>query len=851
MTTKEANQENESLHIQEMYQDYFLDYASYVITDRAVPYARDGLKPVQRRLLHSLFEVNDGRFHKAANIIGNTMKYHPHGDAAIRDALVNIAQKDLMIETQGNWGDPVTGDSAAAPRYVECKLSKFALEVGFNKATTQWQKTYDGRNREPIHLPVKFPLLLAQGTEGIAVGLSTKILPHNFCELLQSCIKILKNKPFRLVPDFLTGGTIDASEYNQGKSGGKVKVRATILKGGNKSLVIKEIPYGTTTSSLMESIVTANDKGKIKIKRIEDNTAKDVEIIITLPPGTDQDKAIDALYKFTECESSISVNCCVIKEKHPAFLSVNDLLKENVNDTVDLLKLELEIRKNDLEEKLHFRTLEQIFIEERIYRKIENCETWEAIIKTIHAGLKPFSKKFIRKVTDEDVTKLTEIRIKRISKFDSNKANDEIISLQNGIKEVNKNLKNLVEYSIQYFEHILEKYGKNKKRKTKIEQFEEISASDVILSNLKVGYDKETGFIGTSVRSENFVSNCSALDDIIVFTEDGNMVVTKVADKTYVGKNIMYAEKFDKNNEDIIYNMIYREGRMGPVYIKRFAVGGVTRDKNYNLCKGKENSKVFHFSVSGKITTEKLEVRLVPKPRIKKEFKLSVNEFEIKGRNSAGNIVTKHSVKKIVPIKGFEPSAPGEGSTASAGESKSKPKKKSGDTIYWDKKNHLIGFKVKGEAAFNLDKGELIVILYDDGSYITYSGQDSLEVGDGIVYMGVWDHTQIFCALFTDGNTGHVFGKRFQIVASTDEKYYFFISDYEDSKLEFLTDSPEAELEITVGKAAKKQKQKQKQKIKMNEENFPLSKTSQMGNKISTQKISQVKVSKDTQMSLL
>lgn len=650
--SENKNNSGEIVHIDNMYQNYFLDYASYVITDRAVPYSHDGLKPVQRRILHSLREQEDGRFHKAANIIGNTMKYHPHGDAAIGDALVNIAQKGLMIDTQGNWGDPITGDSAAAPRYIECKLSAFALEIAFNKKTTEWQRSYDGRNLEPIALPMKFPLLLAQGAEGIAVGLATKILPHNFCELIDASIKILRKEDFVLYPDFLSGGSMDVSQYNDGKPGGKVKVRAKISEGKGKHLVITEIPFGTTTTGLMESIVSANDKGKIKIRKIEDNTAKNVEILIYLPPGADPDKTIDALYAFTDCEVSISPNCCVIREKHPVFIGVSELLRENVKDTVRLLKLELEIKKSELEEKHFFSSLEKIFIEERIYRKIENCTTWEEIIKTIRTGLQPFLPTLIREVTDQDIEKLTEIKIKRISRFDSKRADEILIALDKDIKAVKKDLKNLIEYSIAYFENLLKKYGKGRERKTKIDTFEAIQVQEVILSNLRVGVDQETGFVGTSVKSDLVINNCSALDDIIVFTDEGNMVVTRVADKTYVGKGIIHADRFAKENSDTIYNLVYRDGRQGPVYIKRFSVGGITRDKIYPLTKGTDNSKILYLGVSGPVTTDSLQVHLVPKPRIKPEFKVSLSEFEVKGRSSGGNILTKYAVKKISMVSG-------------------------------------------------------------------------------------------------------------------------------------------------------------------------------------------------------
>ena len=635
-------------HVQDMYKEYFLDYASYVITDRAVPHLADGLKPVQRRILHSLREEEDGRFHKVANIIGQTMKYHPHGDAAIGDALVNLGQKNLLIDTQGNWGDPMTGDSAAAPRYIETKLSKFALEVAFNPATTSWQRSYDGRNLEPIILPMKFPLVLAQGAEGIAVGLATKILPHNFCELIKCCIAVLKKEKYKLLPDFPTGGLADCSNYNDGQSGGKIKVRARIVQVDARTLAITEIPFGTTTGSLIDSIVTANDKGKIKIKRIEDKTAKNVDIVVHLPTGADADKAIDAMYAFTDCETSLSPNCCVIFENKPVFLGVTELLELSVQNTVKLLKSELEIRNHDLSEKWHFKSLEKVFIEERIYRQIEKCETWEAIIDTIDKGLRPFRKQFVRDVTVEDITRLTEIRIKRISRFDGFKADEEMIALQKEIAETEKNLKGLTRYAVAYYENLLSKYGKGRERKTKISRFDAIDASDVILSNLKVYMDRENGFVGTSVRDGELIGdNFSTLDEIIAFKEDGTFAVTKVGDKNFVGNKILSAAKFDRNDDKTVYNMLYRDGRGGNILAKRFQVGGITRDKQYDLTKGSPQSKVWYLEKQPEGLADKVIIHLVPQPRIKTEVPLNFEDFEVKGRGTNGNIVTQHAVKKV------------------------------------------------------------------------------------------------------------------------------------------------------------------------------------------------------------
>jgi topoisomerase-4 subunit A len=645
-------------HVQDMYKEYFLDYASYVITDRAVPHLNDGLKPVQRRILHSLREEEDGRFHKVANIIGQTMKYHPHGDAAIGDAMVNLGQKDLLIDTQGNWGDPVTGDSAAAPRYIEAKLSKFALEVAFNPATTAWQRSYDGRNLEPIILPMKFPLVLAQGAEGIAVGLATKIVPHNFIEIIDCCIKVLKKEKFKLLPDFPTGGKVDVSEYKDGKSGSKLKVRAKILAVDNKTLAITQIPFGTTTGSLIDSIVTANDKGKIKIRKIEDKTAANVDIVIHLPSGADTDKSIDALYAFTDCETSISPNCCVIFENKPVFVGVSELLELSVQNTVKLLKSELEIRKHDLQEKWHFKSLEQIFIEERIYRNIEKAETWEAIVKTIDKGLQPFKKKFLREVTEEDITRLTEIRIKRISRFDSMKAEEEMIALDKEIAETEKHLKGLTRYAIAYYENLLAKYAKGRERKTKISRFDEIDASEVILSNLKVYMDVEGGYVGTSLRDGELIGdNFSSMDEIIAFKEDGTFAVTKVTDKAYVGGRIIRASKFNREDDKTVYNMLYRDGRGGPTLAKRFQVGGITRDKQYDLSKGSPQSKVWYLEIQPQGKPDKVMINLVPQPRIKTELPLNFEDFEVRARGTNGTIVTKHGVKRVVRLTKESPAA--------------------------------------------------------------------------------------------------------------------------------------------------------------------------------------------------
>ncbi len=637
-------------HVQDMFREYFLEYASYVITDRAVPHLHDGLKPVQRRILHALREMEDGRYHKVANVIGQTMKYHPHGDAAIGEALVGLGQRDLLVDTQGNWGDPVTGDSAAAPRYIEAKLSKFALEVAFNADTTVWQRSYDGRNLEPLTLPMKFPLVLAQGTEGIAVGLSTRILPHNFCELLQACVAVLKKEKFRLLPDFPTGGLADCSDYNDGKSGGKVKVRAKIQVEDDRTLAITEVPYGVTTAALIESIVSANEKGKIKVKRIEDKTAASVEILVHLPPGADPQKSIDALYAFTSCEVSLSPNCCVIFENKPVFLGVSELLELSVQHTVKLLRMELEIRRDELREKWNFKSLEQIFIEEKIYRKLETAETSEAIYATVHKGLAPFRSKFLRDVTDDDVKRLIEIPIRRISRYDAKKADEEMMALDKAIKETEKNLKNLTAYAISWYEGLLAKYGKGRERRTKLPRggFHEIDASDVILANLKVYMDREGGFVGTGIRGGELIGDdFSALDEIIAFKEDGTFTVTKVGDKNFVGQKILYAAKFDRNAEGPVYNLIYRDGRGGPAMAKRFTIGGITRDKQYDLTKGAAMSKILYLNAQEGDKAEKVVVHLVPQPRIKTEVPVNFGDYPVRPRGTQGVIVTKYAVKKV------------------------------------------------------------------------------------------------------------------------------------------------------------------------------------------------------------
>ncbi|MEP3383992.1 MAG: DNA gyrase/topoisomerase IV subunit A, partial [Flavobacteriaceae bacterium] len=645
------NQENSQdtlTRVTGMYKDWFLDYASYVILERAVPAIEDGFKPVQRRIMHALKELDDGRYNKVANVVGHTMQYHPHGDASIADAMVQIGQKDLLIDTQGNWGNILTGDGAAASRYIEARLSKFGLEVVFSPKITEWQLSYDGRKKEPVNLPVKFPLLLAQGAEGIAVGLSTKVLPHNFNELIDASIKHLKGQRFKLFPDFPTSGIIDVTNYNDGLRGGKVRVRAKISTFDKNTLVINEIPYGTNTSSLIDSILKANDKGKIKIKKIEDNTAAEVEILVHLPSGISPDKTIDALYAFTSCESSISPLGCIIEDNKPLFIGVTEMLMRSTDYTVELLKAELEIQLRELEEQWHFASLERIFIENRIYRDIEEEETWEGVISAIDKGLKPFTKNLKRAVTEEDIVRLTEIRIKRISKFDLEKAQQLIDSLDEKIAQTKHHLKHLVDYAIDYFKELKKKYGKGRERKSEIKIFDDIEATKVVIRNTKLYVNREEGFIGTSLRKDEYVTDCSDIDDIIVFTRKGEMMVTKVDSKIFVGKGIIHVAVFKKKDSRTIYNMIYKDGRGGPSYIKRFNVTSITRDKMYQLAGGNPTSDVLYFSANPNGEAEIITVLLRQSGSIKKlKWDLDFADLLIKGRASKGNLVTKYPVKRI------------------------------------------------------------------------------------------------------------------------------------------------------------------------------------------------------------
>nr|WP_020530661.1 DNA gyrase/topoisomerase IV subunit A [Flexithrix dorotheae] len=817
--------ENHSLHtvipVKGMYENWFLDYASYVILERAVPAINDGLKPVQRRILHAMKELDDGRFNKVANIIGSTMQYHPHGDASIGDAIVNIGQKDILIDTQGNWGDIRTGDRAAAARYIEARLSKFALDVVYNPQTTEWQASYDGRKKEPVTLPVKFPLLLAQGAEGIAVGLATKIMPHNFCELIQASIKILKGKSVSIVPDFPTGGQADFSNYNEGLRGGKIRVRAKIETVDNKTLLIKEIPYTTTTQSLIDSIIKANDQGKIKIKKVVDNTAKDVEIEVQLASGQSPDVTIAALYAFTDCEVSISPNACIIIEDKPRFISVNEMLKICTDQTVELLKKELEIRKGELMEKLLFSSLEKIFIENRIYRDIEECETWEDVLKTIDKGLDPFKKDFYREITEEDLIRLTEIKIKRISKFDSFKADELMKKYGDELDTVNYNLENLIEFSIEYYSNLLKKYGKGRERKTEISTFDTITATKVAANNAKLYVNRKEGFIGYGLKKDEYVSECSDIDDIIVFRADGICVVTKISDKVFVGKNIIHTEVFVKGDERKVYNLIYKDGKTGISRAKRFQVLAVTRDREYDLTKGTKGSKVLYFTANPNGEAELVSVSLTSGSTARnKVFDYDFAELDIKGRGSQGNILSKYPVRKVTLKK--------EGvSTLGAVD------------LWYD---DSIGTLNKDETGTYLGKfrsEDSIIVFYKSGEYeITNFELTNRYDAKNVAILEKYDPQKIVSAIHYEGKNKTYYVKRFQIEATTPNKKYLFISDSPASKLTVVATFQQPEVEVQTKNS---QKQVEWQKIKL-DEFIDVKGWRAIGNKLSYDKVIKIKM---------
>ena len=801
-----------------MYKDWFLDYASYVILERAVPAIEDGFKPVQRRIMHSMKDLDDGRYNKVANIVGHTMQYHPHGDASIADAIVQIGQKDLLIDTQGNWGNILTGDSAAASRYIEARLSKFALDVVYNPKITEWQASYDGRRKEPINLPVMFPLLLAQGGEGIAVGLSTKILPHNFIELIDASINHLKGKRFTILPDFPTAGIADFSNYNDGMRGGRVRIRAKISQLDKFTLVITEIPFGMNTSSLIDSILKANDKGKIKIKKIEDNTAAEVEILIHLPSGISPDKTIDALYAFTSCEVSVSPLGCIIEENKPLFIGVSEMLRRSTDNTVQLLKRDLEIKLDELEEQWHFASLERIFIENRIYRDIEEEETWEGVIQAIDKGLQPHIKHLRRVITVEDIERLTEIRIKRISKFDIDKAQQKIEALEDQIAEVKHHLANLIEYAIAYFTRLKKDYGKGRERQTEIRTFDDVDATKVVIRNTKLYVNREEGFIGTSLKRDEYVCDCSDIDDIIVFTKEGKMMITKVDAKTFIGKDIIHASVFKKKDKRTIYNMIYRDGKGGATYIKRFNVTGVTRDKEYDMTNGNSNSVIWYFSENPNGEAEVVTVYLRQVGSIKKlKWDLDFADVMIKGRNSRGNLVTKYSVKKIeLKEKGL---------------STLKPRK-----IWFDEAVQRLNVDERGELIGEFRGEDRLLIINQSGIVKTILPELTTHFDDDMIVLEKWIPKKPISAIYYDGEKERYFVKRFLIENENREE--LFISDHKKSNLEIVSTDwkPVVEVEFT-----KERGKDRKDNLTVNLEEFIAIKgITALGNQLTKEKVNQI-----------
>ena len=767
-------------HLSGMYQSWFLDYASYVILERAVPHINDGLKPVQRRILHSMKRLDDGRYNKVANIVGHTMQFHPHGDASIGDALVQLGQKDLLIDCQGNWGNILTGDSAAAPRYIEARLSKFALETVFNPKTTQWQASYDGRNREPVTLPVKFPLLLAQGVEGIAVGLSSKILPHNFNELIDASISYLKGEKFALYPDFQTGGYIDVSKYNDGERGGSVKIRAKISKQDNKTLVISEIPYGRTTSSIIESILKANDKGKIKIKKVDDNTAKNVEILVHLAPGVSSDKTIDALYAFTDCEISVSPNCCVIKDDKPHFLTVSDVLKHSTDNTLSLLQKELEIEKGELEETLFFASLEKIFIEERIYKdkEFEQAASMDEAIAHVDRRLTPFKPQFIREVTRDDILKLMEIKMARILKFNTQKCEEQILQIKTDIARIQDHLAHIVDYTIQWFQMLKEKYGKRYPRLTEIRSFDTIQATKVAEANEKLYINRVEGFIGTSLKKDEFVCNCSDIDDIIIFYRSGIYKIVKVSEKMFVGKDIIYLNVFNRNDSRTIYNVIYRDGKMGTNFIKRFAIGGITRDKEYNLTKGTEGSRILYFSANTNGEAETVKVILKPKLRQKLlMFEKDFSTIAIKGRSSIGNTLTKAEIHKVV-LKQRGSSTLG------------------GRMVWFDWDVLRLNYDGRGEELGEFQSSDLILVIRRNGEYYTTNFDLSNHYESDILVIEKFQQTKIWTAAYYDADHKAPYLKRFYLEPGNRRN---LLGDNPKSSIYLLTDECYPRIEIIFG----------------------------------------------------
>jgi topoisomerase-4 subunit A len=805
------------IHVSGMYQNWFLDYASYVILERAVPYVEDGLKPVQRRILHSMNDLDDGRYNKVANIIGHTMKYHPHGDLSIGDALVALGQKDLLIDTQGNWGNILTGDRAAAPRYIEARLSKFAVEVVFNPKTTVWLSSYDGRNKEPETLPVKFPLLLAQGVEGIAVGLACKMLPHNFNELCDASVASLRGKKTDIMPDFVTSGMADFSNYNDGLRGGKVRVRAKISQLDKKTLVINEIPFGTTTGSLIDTIVAANDKGKIKIRKVEDNTSENVEIVIHLVPGISPDKTIDALYAFTDCEVSISPNACIIEDDKPKFIGVNEILRISTKATLELLRQELVIEKGELQESYMFASLEKIFIKDEMYIDFKNYSDKETLFGYLDERFKKYKKQFIRAITNDDYEKLTQIPMIRITRFDSKKADEKMKALDARINEIDHHLANLIDYAVEYFKNLKKKYGAGRERKTEIKSFENIVATSVVVANEKLYVNREEGFAGYGLKKDEFVGECSDIDDIIVFLKDGSMKVSKVADKAFVGKDLIHIAVFKKNDERTVYNVIYRDGKSGAVFMKRFPVTGVTRDKVYDLTKGSKESQILYFSANPNGEAEVVEVQLKPMPGLRKvQWDLNFAELAVKGRNSMGNVVTKYSVRKIVLAKAGV-------STLGARD------------IWFDDTVQRLNTDKRGTFLGSFGPEDKILTITQNGHYKLNSFDVSTHFDEDMILIEKFAPNKPVSAIYLDGESKTYFVKRFMI-ESTDKKV-LFISESEGSRVEIVTTDTLPVVEVKYSKV--KDKEVPSEKIKL-AEFIEVKGYKAKGNKLSYSKVKEI-----------
>ena len=820
MDSDNLNQGGSITRVTGMYKDWFLDYASYVILERAVPSVEDGFKPVQRRIMQSMKDLDDGRYNKVANIVGHTMQYHPHGDASIADAMVQIGQKDLLIDTQGNWGNTLTGDRAAASRYIEARLSKFALDVIFNPKVTNWQSSYDGRRKEPINLPVKFPLLLAQGAEGIAVGLSTKILSHNFIELIDASVKYLKNKRFNLYPDFMTGGIADFTNYNDGKRGGKIRVRAKISIVDKSTLLISELPYSTTTSSLIDSIIKANDKGKIKIKKIDDNTSSKVEILIYLPSGISPDKTIDALYAFTNCEVSVSPLSCIIEDNKPCFMGVSEILMKSTDNTVSLLKKELEIRLEELEDQWHNFSLERIFIENKIYRDIEKEETWDGVLKAIRDGIKPYINSLKRNVVDDDIAKLTEIKIKRISKFDIDKAKEKIDNLENQITDVKVNLGNLIEFAISYFNRLKNDYSSDKKRKTEIKIFDDVDVKKVVIRNTKLYVNREEGFIGTSLRRNEYVCDCSDIDDIIVFTENCGMVVTRVGSKTFIAKNIIHVAVFKKKDLRTIYNMVYKDGDKGFNYIKRFAVSGVTRDKTYYLSSSKKPSVVKYFSANPNGEAEKITIHLRSNSKLKKlKWDIDFSEIMIKGRGTRGNILTKNTIKSI--------------ELKEKGVSTLKPRK-----IWFDETVQKLNVDGRGDLLGEFKGEDKILVVSQKGVLKTIAPELTTHFNDDMILLEKWIPKKPVSVIYFNGKKEKYFAKRFYV--ENENKEECFISTNKGSFLELISTDWKPVFEIVFNKIRNKD-QRPNEKIVF-DEFITVKGIKAQGNQLTAHKVKQVNI---------